>query len=205
MSGRAAAFHSGGEFPIVTTTLQGTTVTYREYGVNVKFLPTIVGNVINLDLEVEVSEIDDTRAQTVSTTEGATGAFAFPFLTSRSISNTVELTNGQTLGIAGLIQDDVDEVFSKIPGIGDIPILGNLFRSQRYQSGQTELVIFVTPHLAKPISPDKIRLPTDSFVPPTDFEFYVLGRMESAQDPQPINRRRNLDGGFDGVTFGHDL
>ena len=117
----------------------------------------------------------------------------------------MELLNGQTIGIAGLIQDDVDEIMSKMPGLGDIPILGNLFRSQQFQSGQTELVIFVTPHLAKPIAPEKVRLPTDSFVPPNDFEFYILGRMESARDPDPVNRRRNIDGGFDGVSFGHDL
>lgn len=205
LTGRSAEFHSGGEFPIVTTTLQGTSVIYKDYGVSVKFLPTILGDSINLDIEVEVSEIDDSRAQTVATGEGISAAFAFPFLTSRSISNTVELLNGQTLGIAGLIQDDVDEVMSKLPGLGDIPILGNLFRSQQYQNGQTELVVFVTPHLAKPIAPDKVRLPTDSFVPPTDFEFYILGRMESLQDPEPINRRRNIDGGFDGVSFGHEL
>lgn len=205
MTGRTAEFHSGGEFPIVTATLQGTSVVYKDYGVSVKFLPTILGNSINLDIEVEVSEIDDTRAQTIATGDGVSTAFTFPYLTSRSISNTVELLNGQTIGIAGLIQDDVDEIMSKMPGLGDIPILGNLFRSQQFQSGQTELVIFVTPHLAKPIAPEKVRLPTDSFVPPNDFEFYILGRMESAQAPEPVNRRRNIDGGFDGVSFGHDL
>ena len=205
LTGRTAEFHSGGQFPIVTRSLEGTQVIYKDYGVGVKFLPTILGETINLDIDIEVSEIDDTRAQTVSGTDGTSGAFAFPFLTTRSIRNTVELTNGQTLGIAGLIQDDVDEILSKLPGIGDIPILGNLFRSQRFQSGQTELVIFVTPHLAKPIDPDKIRLPTDSFVPPNDLEFYLLGRMESLQEPETIHRRRSLDGGFDGVSFGHDL
>lgn len=205
LTGRTAEFHSGGEFPIVTSSQLGTSVVYKPYGVSVRFIPTILGETINLDIDIEVSEIDDTRAQTVSTEDGVTGAFSFPFLTTRSIANTVELANGQTLGIAGLIQDDVDEIMSKLPGLGDIPILGNLFRSQRFQSGQSELVIFVTPHLAKPIEPDKIKLPTDSFVAPNDFEFYILGRMESLKDPEPVNRRRGLDGGFDGVTFGHDL
>lgn len=205
LTGRTAEFHSGGEFPIVTSTFQGTTVDYKDYGVSVRFLPTILGQVINLDIDVSVSEIDDTRSQTVATGTGTSAAFAFPFLTSRSIANTVELKNGQTLGIAGLIQDDVDEIMSKLPGFGDIPILGNLFRSQQYQSGQTELVIFVTPHLAKPIAPDKIRLPTDSFVPPTDLEFYLLGRMESAKAAENTTAARSVDGGFDGVTFGHEL
>lgn len=205
LTGRTAEFHSGGEFPIVTSTFQGTTVIYKDYGVSVKFLPTIMGSTINLDIEVEVSEIDDTRGQATAGADGTTGVFAFPFLTSRSVSNTVELSNGQTLGIAGLIQDDVDEVFSRIPGLGDIPILGHLFRSQQFQSGQTELVVFVTPHLAKPIAPDKIRLPTDSFVPPNDMEFYLLGRMEAIQDPEMVDHRTRFDPGFDGVTFGHDL
>lgn len=205
LTGRTAEFHSGGEFPIVTSTFQGTTVEYQDFGVSVKFLPTILGDTINLDLDVEVSEIDQTQEATISSDDGVSASFAFPFLTTRSIRNTVELTNGQTLGIAGLIQDDVDQILTRLPGVGDIPVIGSLFRSQEYLSGQTELVIFVTPHLAKPISPDKIRLPTDSFVPPNDFEFYVLGRMESLQEPAAINRRRNLEGGFDGVTFGHDL
>ena len=205
LTGRTAEFHSGGEFPIVTSTLQGTTVIYKDYGVSVKFLPTILGSTINLDIEVEVSEIDDSRGQTVAGDDGITGVFAFPFLTSRSVSNTVELSNGQTLGIAGLIQDDVDEVFSRIPGLGDIPVLGHLFRSQQFQSGQTELVVFVTPHLAKPIAPEKIRLPTDSFVPPNDMEFYLLGRMEAIKDPEAVDHRTRFDPGFDGVTFGHDL
>lgn len=205
LTGRTAEFHSGGEFPIVTSTFQGTTVIYQEFGVSVKFLPTILGSTINLDIEIEVSEIDNTLDQTLSSQDGTEQVFAFPFLTSRSVSNTVELSNGQTLGIAGLIQDDVDEVFSRIPGLGDIPILGHLFRSQQFQSGQTELVVFVTPHLAKPIAPEKVRLPTDSFVPPSDVEFYLLGRMEALQDPEVVDHRTRFDPGFDGVTFGHDL
>ena len=205
LSGRTAEFHSGGEFPIVTSTFQGTSVIYQDFGVSVKFLPTIIGSTINLDIDIEVSEIDETRAQTIASDDGISASFAFPFLTSRSVTNTVELSNGQTLGIAGLIQDDVDEVVSKLPGLGDIPILGQLFRSQQFQSGQTELVVFVTPHLAKPIAPDKIRLPTDSFVPPSDIEFYLLGRMEALQDPEPVDRSLRFDSGFDGVTFGHDL
>ncbi len=204
LTGRTAEFHSGGEFPIVTTTFQGTNVIYEEFGVSVKFLPTILGSTINIDIEVEVSEIDESQSQTIATTD-STGAFSFPFLTSRSVSNTVELSNGQTLGIAGLIQDDVTEVSSKLPGLGDIPILGSLFTSREFVSGQTELIVFVTPHLAKPIAPDKIRLPTDSFVPPNDVEFYLLGRMESLNAPEPMDRSTRFDPGFDGVTFGHDL
>lgn len=97
------------------------------------------------------------------------------------------------------------ESFSRLPGLGDIPILGTLFRSQSFQSGQTELVMFVTAHLAKPISPDLIKLPTDSFVPPNDIEFYLLGRMASADEPETKSHRKSLGGGFDGVTFGHKL
>ena len=103
------------------------------------------------------------------------------------------------------MQDDLVENFSRLPGIGDIPILGHLFRSQGFLSEQTELVIFVTPHLAKPISPDLVKLPTDSFVAPSDFEFYVLGKMASVKKPKPISRRKVIDGGFDNVSFGHKL
>lgn len=92
--------------------------------------------------------------------------------------STVELADGQTIGIAGLINESMRESVSKFPWLGDIPVLGQLFRSQAFQKGETELVILVTPKLAKPLKPSDIKLPTDSVVEPTDAEFYILGRME---------------------------
>lgn len=203
LTGKKAEFLSGGEFPVPVPGDGGTSIIFKKYGIEVEFLPTILDSQrISLDLDISVSQVSNDNV--VRTATGA-GTFIVPTLTTRSAASTIELSNGQTMGIAGLIQDDISEVFTRIPGLGDIPILGSLFSSKEYQSGQTELVIFVTPHFAKPISPDKIKLPTDSFVPPNDFEYYVLGRMEGLRKPKTMSRRRGVDGGFDGVTFGHDL
>lgn len=195
LTGRQAKFVSGGEFPISVVTEDGIEVIYKEFGVIVDFLPTILDDSrISLDLNIGVSDLR--LGELVG---------GYPIIDKRGASSTVELSNGQTIGIAGLIQDDLAESFTRLPGLGDIPILGTLFRSQRFQSGQTELVMFVTPHLAKPISPDLIKLPTDSFVPPNDIEFYLLGRMSSLEAPERKSHGRSAGGGFDGVTFGHTL
>lgn len=195
LTGRQAKFISGGEFPISVVTSDGVEVIYKEFGVIVDFLPTILDDSrISLDLDIGVSDLR--LGELVG---------GYPIIDKRGASSTVELKNGQTIGIAGLIQDDLAENFSRLPGLGDIPILGTLFRSQSFQSGQTELVMFVTPHLAKPISPDLIKLPTDSFVPPSDVEFYLLGNMASRKKPESKSHRKSLAGGFDGVTFGHKL
>ena len=195
LTGKRAKFVSGGEFPITVVSDDGVSVIYKEFGVIVDFIPTILDDQrISLDLEVGVSELRF---------DGNAGTF--PLIDKRSASSTVELKNGQTIGIAGLIQDDLVEMFSKLPGFGDLPILGHLFRSQSFRSEKTELVMFVTPHLAKPISPDLIKLPTDSFVPPNDFEFYVLGKMNSLSKPEKKSYRKVIDGGFDGVSFGHKM
>ena len=111
------------------------------------------------------------------------------------------------MGIAGLISDTTREFTDKLPGLGDLPLLGALFRSQEFQSGQTELVIFVTPHLAKPISPEQVRLPTDAFVPPSDIEFYLLGKMEARKDPKHVvPMQTNLSSSsLASSKFGHDI
>jgi pilus assembly protein CpaC len=96
------------------------------------------------------------------------------------------------------------EVITKFPGLGDIPILGQLFTSQEYVKGETELVILVTPHLAKPISPDNIKLPTDSFIEPSDTDFYLLGRMEGHDKSDGSGGSKESGGGTE-AEFGHDL
>ena len=96
-------------------------------------------------------------------------------------------------------------MISKLPGLGDIPVLGALFRSQEFISGQSELVIFVTPHLAKPITTEKVRLPTDSFVPPNDLEFYLLGKLESEKTSDSDTINHHMRGGFEAAKFGHQL
>ncbi len=90
----------------------------------------------------------------------------------------MELADGQTIGIAGLINENLREVVTKFPGLGNIPGIGALFRSQEFIKGETELLILVTPHLAKPVKPSEIRLPTEGFTEPNDFDWFVMGRTE---------------------------
>ena len=183
LTGQEAQFLSGGSFPIPVADNDGITVEFKDFGVKLLFVPVILGDGrINLKLNISVSEILPTNTLIVApiTTSGqANSVFAIPALTERRAMSTVELSDGQTIGIAGLINESMRESVSKFPGLGDIPILGQLFRSQAFQKGETELVILVTPKLAKPLKPSDIRLPTDSVVEPTDAEFYILGRMEA--------------------------
>ncbi len=206
LTGQPAEFLSGGEYPVPVPDDNGTRIQFKEYGVGLKFVPTILEqDKINLVLDISVSEINGANSVTVSA-DGTSQVVVVPSLNKRSASSTVELLDGQTIGIAGLIQDNVSEVMTKIPGLGDIPILGALFRSQEFISGQSELVIFVTPHLAKPIAESEIRLPTDSFVPPNDLDFYLFGKMEGEESAKAKGSiDHNSSGGFDGAKFGHQL
>ena len=205
MSGQQAEFLSGGEFPIPVPQGNSNSVTieFKEFGVGVKFLPVVLDSGrINLKLNIGVSELSQDN-NVALTPVGASSGFVIPSLTKRSAISTVELADGQTIGIAGLINDNIREFVDKYPGLGDIPGLGVLFRSQEFLSGQTELVIFVTPHLAKPIQANTIKLPTDSFVPPRDLEFYLMGRMESREGKKsPVHSAK---GGIESARFGHDL
>jgi pilus assembly protein CpaC len=184
ISGQDAEFVSGGEFPVpipqfgsVSGTGGGITVMFKEYGVILKFLPVVLNSGhINLKLNISVSEIDLTNKVVLDA--GNTGQYVIPGLTKRNAASSMELSDGQTLGIAGLISDRVREAVSKFPGLGEIPILGQLFTSQTFLKDETELMIFVTPHLTKPIDPKNIRLPTDQYIEPTDTEFYLKGQIE---------------------------
>ena len=198
LSGQEAKFLSGGEFPIpVPQGLNTVTIQFKEFGVGVGFLPVVLGDGrINMVLNVSVSEIVNGNQVALDATGSST--FLVPSLSKRSANSTVELMDGQTIGIAGLLNENMREVINKFPGLGDIPILGHLFRSQEYIKGETELVILVTPHLAKPIAPNDVKLPTDDFVDPSDADFYLFGRMEG---------RRDVESGEGGTKadHGHDL
>jgi pilus assembly protein CpaC len=178
-SGHEAQFLSGGEFPIpVPRGLEGTTIEFKEFGVGIKFLPIVLDSErISIKLSISVSELVSDNSVIVSS-DGVSSAFLIPSLTKRSAESTVELADGQTIGIAGLINENIREVVTKFPGLGDIPLLGALFRSQEFRKGETELLILVTPHLAKPLTPAEIHLPTDDYVDPSDFGWYLSGRME---------------------------
>lgn len=192
VSGQDAAFLSGGEFPIpVPQNVGGAgtgntiTVEFKEFGVALKFLPVVLDSKrISLKLNIAVSELSSDNSIIVPVT-GADRTFPIPSLTKRSANSSLELDDGQTLGIAGLLSDSLRETVSKFPGLGDIPVLGQLFTSQDYLKNETELVIFVTPHLVKPIAQNQIRLPTDTWVDPGDAEFYWLGRTESMEAAPP--------------------
>jgi pilus assembly protein CpaC len=189
ISGQDAEFVSGGEFPVpvpqygaVGGTGGGITVVFKEYGVILKFLPVVLNSGrISLKLNISVSEIDPTNSVTLPGGNGST--YVIPSLLKRNAASSMELDDGQTLGIAGLINDTLRENINKFPGLGDIPILGQLFTSQSYLKNETELMIFVTPHLVKPVDAKKIRLPTDAYSDPTDVEFYLQGRTEGMAAP----------------------
>ncbi|EKA7354071.1 type II and III secretion system protein family protein [Vibrio vulnificus] len=213
LSGAKAEFLAGGEFPIPVPDSDGVTIEYKEYGVGLKFVPTILSDKrINLNLAVDVSEIAASNTLTLSP-GGTNASYFIPPITRRSASSTLELADGQTIGIAGLLSENVRDVSSKMPGFGDIPVLGQLFSSQDYISGETELVILVTPRLAKPIDRSKITLPTDAFVEPSDLKYYLLGvgayiaesptNANAAAQPEP-EFLQNGQGGTEG-EFGHSL
>ena len=182
-TGQVAEFLSGGEFPIpVPGQNNSVTVDFKEFGVGVKFLPVVLDSGrINLQLNISVSELVSGNTVGISQ-EGVTSTFVIPALTKRSAISTVELANGQTIGIAGLINENMREVITKFPGLGSIPGIGALFRSQEFVKGETELLILVTPHLAKPLTPKEVRLPTEGFAEPSDFDWFVMGRTEGKAD-----------------------
>ena len=115
---------------------------------------------------------------------GSTSTLVVPSIVKRTSETTVELADGQTIAIGGLLSDTLRDSVNKVPGLGDIPILGQLFRSQEYISGQTELVIMVTPRLVRPFNKEGVALPTDGFVPVSDMEFYLLGKMTRQNTPE---------------------
>ena len=179
LTGQEASFVSGGEFPVpVPRGDDGVTIEFREFGVVLKCLPIVLGSGnINVRLNIEVSEPVTSNSLGI-TAQGVSSSFIVPTLAKRGAHATVELQEGQTIALAGLISENLREIVTKFPGLGDIPVLGALFRSQQFINDETELVIVVTPRLAKPLRPDQIKLPTDHFVEPSDAEFYLMGRME---------------------------
>jgi pilus assembly protein CpaC len=179
LNGQEAQFLSGGSFPIPVPEQNGTIgVEYKDFGVKLIFQPLILETGrINLKLNVSVSQLVTTNSLVI-TPITSSSVFAVPALSERRALSTVELSDGQTIGIAGLMNENMNSAVTKFPGLGDIPVLGALFRSSNFQKGQTELVIFVTPTLAKPIRPEDAHLPTDYQIDPSNAEFYLRGRIE---------------------------
>jgi len=215
LSGQQAQFLSGGEFPIPVPNEDGVTIEYREFGVGVTFVPTVLDSgKINLNLKVMVSELSS--ANTLAITDASTdSSYIVPSLVKRTTSTTIELGDGQTIAIGGLISDNFRETVDKLPGLGDIPVLGQLFRSQEYIKGQTELVIMVTPRLIRPFNKLGIALPTDDFVASGDMSFYLLGKMSERKQKDPEDKSPNQtedmnddllpDNGGTQQKYGHEL
>lgn len=171
LSGETAEFLAGGEFPIpLSQGLGTTTVEYKNYGVSLAYTPIVLSNGrISIRVRPEVSELSSQGAVTLN-------GFQIPALTIRRAETTVELGSGESFMIAGLLQNNAQHTIDQAPGVGDIPILGNLFRSTEFRRGETELVIVVTPYLVQPVSDRDIHLPTDGFGVPNAAEQFFLQR-----------------------------
>ncbi len=193
LSGETAEFLAGGEFPVPVPQEDGAiTIQYKPFGVSLEFTPTVVDeNLINLQVKPEVSQLSSASAITVG------GVFIQSLLTRRA-ETTVELASGQSFAIGGLLNNDGDNNISKTPLLGDIPILGALFRSSSFQRNETELIIIVTPYLVRP-SNSRIAEPTDGYIPPNDNNLYVdgenfrptLGDKAPTASPKPTTTANN--------------
>ncbi|MDD5640626.1 MAG: type II and III secretion system protein family protein [Syntrophales bacterium] len=173
-SGQKASFLAGGEFPVpVPQDFGNVTIQFKKFGVTLEFIPTVLdGGKLSIQVTPEVSELDFTTAPVVL------ASLVVPGLRMRTVTTHVELKDGQTFALAGLLSDNHRNTINKFPVLGDIPILGSLFRSTQYQKNETELVVLATPRLVKPMTTTAIRLPTDKYVEPTDYEAYLLGALE---------------------------
>jgi pilus assembly protein CpaC len=176
LSGQEANFLAGGEVPVPVVDNDGVGIEYRPFGVQLDFVPTVVdGNVINLIINAAVSSIDP--ASGITTTNG----IVVPGFRVRRTSTTVEMRDGESFAIAGLLQDDFRDSNAQVPWIGDLPVIGALFRSAEYQRSQTELVIIVTPHLVTPTNGEALALPTDRVRLPTERDLFLFGNTSGGQ------------------------
>jgi pilus assembly protein CpaC len=172
LSGETANFLAGGEIPIpIAQALGTTTVEYKQYGVSLSFTPTVLADGrISLHVRPEVSQLSSSGAVTLANT-------TIPALTTRRSETTVEMGSGESMVIGGLLQNTHNNSITKTPGLGDMPILGALFRSNGFQRNETELMIVITPYLVRPVNANQIRLPTDGYKAPNDFDRIFMGSL----------------------------
>src|SRR5207302_410403 len=181
LNGQAASFLAGGEFPVPVPQVGASgvaptvTVAFKEFGVRLDFLPTILdGDVIRLAVDPEVSTIDFAIGTVL-----VAGGTPVPGLNTRKAHTVVEMREGQTLAIAGLLQLTLDGTTTRIPGLGDLPILGPFFQNTTSNRVEKELIVLVTPYLVEPMNPGQVPpVPGDEVNAPTDLEFYFLHRIE---------------------------
>ena len=203
LSGETASFLVGGEFPIpVAQQNNQTSIEFKQYGVSLAFVPTVISDGhISLKVRPEVSQLTSQGAIVLSS---GNASIQIPALTVRRAETTVELGSGQSFAIAGLLQDNATTTDNAVPFLGDLPILGALFRSDAFQRNETELVIIVTPYLVKPVSdPAALVVPTDGFPIPNDFERLLLlrqvgrpGSTVGGSAVASIAAHRPIDAGF---------
>jgi pilus assembly protein CpaC len=180
LGGETASFLAGGEFPIpVPQNNNNITIEFKKFGVGLAFTPTLLdGDRINLKVRPEVSQLSSVGAIQVNN-------FSIPALTTRRAETTVELGSGQSFAIAGLLQNNSQQDINKVPLLGDIPVIGPLFRSDRFRRNETELVIIATPYIVRPVSAKQMATPLDGMTPPTDLERIVMGANYRQQTGRP--------------------
>jgi pilus assembly protein CpaC len=181
LSGDTASFQAGGQFPVPVAITSGIgiatpTIEFKDFGILLRFRPTVLNNgIINLSINPEVSELNFAQSVTISGT-------LIPSIDLRRATTTVELRDGQSFAIAGLLQADNLRNISQLPWIGSIPVLGVLFRSASYQKDESDLVIIVTPSLVQPAPPGaRLATPFDNTVPSNDVDFFLMGQMEQTK------------------------
>ncbi|MBV8912811.1 MAG: type II and III secretion system protein family protein [Acetobacteraceae bacterium] len=188
MSGQPASFLAGGEFPIpVGQQNNQVTIEFKQYGVKLTFVPTVLSSGrINLHVSPEVSEM--TTQGAVQLTAG-NSSLQIPALTVRRAETTVEVGSGESFAVAGLLQDSVQQQVNAVPFLGEIPVIGALFRSDGFQRRETELVVVVTPYIARPVSnASALRLPGEDTAPPGDLERILKLRQVANASPRPPAR-----------------
>ena len=176
LSGETASFLAGGEIPIpISQSLGQVSIEYKQYGVSLAFTPTVLADGrISMRVRPEVSQLTSAGSVQIN-------GFTVPGLTTRRAETTVELGSGQSFMIGGLLQNTHNNSVDKAPGLGDLPILGSLFRSNSFRRNETELVIVITPYLVKPVSANQIALPTDGYRAATDVQRLLTGQSYSGK------------------------
>lgn len=171
LSGETASFLAGGEIPIpLSTSLGQVSIEYKQYGVSLAFTPTVLSDGrISMRVRPEVSQLTSAGSVVIN-------GFQVPALATRRVETTVELGSGQSFMIGGLMQNTQNNSIDRAPGLGNLPVLGTLFRSNGFRKNETELVIVVTPYLVKPVSAGEIKLPTDGYRTPSDFDRIIMGQ-----------------------------
>jgi pilus assembly protein CpaC len=199
LSGETADFLAGGEFPIpINQGLGATSIEYKRFGVSLAYTPTVLANGrISMRVRPEVSELSSAGSVTL-------GGFQVPALTTRRAETTVELGSGESFMIAGLLSNNSQDLVDKAPGLGDVPVLGNLFKSSNFRKGETELVIVVTPYLVNPVNANDIKLPTDAFRTPDELQRLINHQQSDGitGGDRPKPSVAPAEGGSGGPEFG---